>query len=228
MSLSDTPTRYEGVKVEAQRGILFETPVVQAHFSNCDTMLEDLEHAIRIRKQDDPDGVARSNVGGWHSDTDMLGWGGDAARLLADRAISIAKRLSSFAGASHEDFDWLVQMWANVSGPGALNHMHVHPGNLWSAVLYIDMGGEGPQGDDIQASGGNFYFEDPRFPMSVMHNTRFRFAGPDGQPQPMQPEVAPKRGDLLMFPSWLRHGVRPYKGTRQRISIALNVDAVPR
>ena len=151
-----------------------------------------------------------------------------AAPSLKHRTEDTVEELGAMGTSAVDDFDWLVQMWANVSGPGALNHMHVHPGNLWSAVLYIDMGGEGPQGDDIQACGGTFYFEDPRFPMSVMHNTRFRFAGPDGQPQPMQPEVAPKRGDLLMFPSWLRHGVRPYKGTRERISIALNVDAVPR
>jgi hypothetical protein len=27
---------------------------------------------------------------------------------------------------------------------------------------------------------------------------------------------------LFVFPSWLQHGVRPYKGTHERISIAIN------
>lgn len=217
---------YGDLKVEAQRTALFETPLVMARFKNADRLLDDLEAAIRKRLAENPEGMSRSNVGGWHSDTQMLEWGGSAARLLSDRAISIAKRLSAFSKASHEDFDWWSQMWANVSGTGAANHLHIHPGNLWSGVLYLRMGGGGAGGDDISEAGGAFYFEDPRFPISVMHNTRFRFVGADGQPQSLQPELRPKRGDFIMFPAWLRHGVRPYKGDGERISVALNVDAI--
>ena len=219
-------TPYPDVKVQAQRVALFETPIVTAHFSNSDGLLADLETAIRAKRAEDPDGIFRSNIGGWHSDTHMLDWAGAPARTLADKAIAMAKRMSHFAGADHGDFHWLVQMWANVSPSGASNHMHIHPGNLWSAVLYLDMGGDGELGDDTSACGGAFYFEDPRFPVAAMHNTQFKFVGADGHPQNWQPEFRPKRGDLLMFPSWLRHGVRPYEGTRERISIALNIDAV--
>jgi hypothetical protein len=35
--------------------------------------------------------------------------------------------------------------------------------------------------------------------------------------------VAPRRGSIFMFPSWLFHGVRPYRGRRPRISIAFNL-----
>lgn len=219
---------YSALRVKAHKSALFETPIVMAHFEQADDLLKDLETVIRRRHDEDPDGMNRSNVGGWHSDTKMLEWGGAPARTLADKAIAMARRLSSFSDASHDDFDWWCQMWANISGPGASNHMHIHPGNLWSAVLYLDMGGEGPLGDEVDACGGRFYFEDPRFPIAVMHNTRFRFVGDDGKPQPVQPELRTRRGDLLMFPAWLRHGVRPYHGQRERISIALNVDAIPR
>ncbi|MEL6386392.1 MAG: TIGR02466 family protein [Pseudomonadota bacterium] len=219
---------YGDIKVQAQRIALFETPIVTAHFAGGDDLIADLETVIRRNMAEDPNGVKRSNIGGWHSDTHMLDWGGAPARLLADRAVAMAKRLSNFGHNSHDDYHWLVQMWANVSPPGASNHMHIHPGNLWSAVLYIDMGGAGETGNDTSDAGGEFYFEDPRFPLAAMHNTAFRFIGADGQPQLWQPEFRPKRGDFLMFPAWLRHGVRPYTGDRQRISIALNVDAVLR
>ena len=33
----------------------------------------------------------------------------------------------------------------------------------------------------------------------------------------------PRAGVLVMFPSWLVHAVRPYVGTRTRISIAFNL-----
>lgn len=35
--------------------------------------------------------------------------------------------------------------------------------------------------------------------------------------------VIPKAGRLVMFPSWLMHQVRPYKGNAERISIAFNL-----
>jgi uncharacterized protein (TIGR02466 family) len=35
--------------------------------------------------------------------------------------------------------------------------------------------------------------------------------------------VRPKAGRLVMFPAWLLHQVRPYRGKAQRISIAFNL-----
>ncbi len=35
--------------------------------------------------------------------------------------------------------------------------------------------------------------------------------------------VQPKAGRLVMFPSWLLHQVRPYRGDAARISIAFNL-----
>ena len=34
--------------------------------------------------------------------------------------------------------------------------------------------------------------------------------------------LTPQTGMFVMFPSWLSHGVRPYRGTRERISVAIN------
>lgn len=76
--------------------------------------------------------------------------------------------------------------------------------------------------------GGNFFVEDPRFPLTVMRNTGMRLIGTDGNPQDVRTEFKLQRGDIVVFPAWLRHGVRLYKGNRERISIAINIDAVPR
>ena len=218
-------SKYSDLTLKAKPGVLFETPIVLAHFDDCEEFVDELRATILAKRESDPDGLKRSNVGGWHSDTDMLSWGGEPARELIRRVISIAKKMSHFRDMSVEDIDWRIQMWANVSGYGASNHMHVHPGNIWSAAFYVDMGGLGETGDDTEGLGGEFYFEDPRFPMTNMHNTGFRLIGMDGKPQPVQPEIKTNRGQLVMFPSWLRHGVRPYLGNRERISIAMNLDA---
>ena len=102
--------------------------------------------------------------------------------------------------------------------------MHAHPGNLWAAVLYVDMADE-PEVVSDKDVGGALYIEDPRFPLCAMHNTAVRMTGVDGQPQQYQVDLKLKRGNLLVFPAWLRHGVRPYAGARERISIAMNIDA---
>lgn len=212
------------IKVKAQPLPLFETPVGFGEISNAESLLDDLATAIKANKAASS-GIKRSNEGGWHSNTDMLEWGGEAARKVADTAISIAKRMSHFEGATVDDFDWKGTMWANVTAPRGLNALHSHPGNLWAAVLYIDMGGEPESGIE---PGGNFYFEDPRFPLAAMHNTGFRMRGGDGLPQKYQVDLSLKRGNLIVFPAWLRYGVRAYTGSRERISVAINIDALPR
>jgi uncharacterized protein (TIGR02466 family) len=110
-----------------------------------------------------------------------------------------------------------------------MNNMHVHPGNLWAAVLYLDMGRSGKEGASVDDdAGGNFFIEDPRFPLTVMRNTSMRLRDGNGKPQDIQQEFRLSRGDIVVFPAWLRHGVRPYTGERERISIALNIDAAPK
>jgi uncharacterized protein (TIGR02466 family) len=155
----------------------------------------------------------------------MLQWGGSAAEKLADTAIKICKRVSHFKDSHVDNFDWTTKMWANVTPHGGLNQAHAHPGNLRAAVLYVDLGA-GPA--DPADAGGAFYIEDPRFPMAAMHNTGFRLLGADGQPQQYEMEFNLLPGNLLVFPAWLKHGVRRYLGTRERISIAMNIDALPK
>lgn len=209
------------LRVEAQQVGFFETPVAYCRLKDGDSLMQELEKSIR-KNQDQTGGVKRSNFGGWHSDTDMLQWGGEAASRLAESAINVAKRMTHFQEANSDRYEWRVRMWANVTSTGGLNHIHAHPGNLWAAVLYLDMGDEADSTEDV---GGAFYLEDPRFPMAAMHNTAVRMIGIDSQPQQYEVELKLARANLVVFPAWLRHGVRPYTGKRERISIAMNIDA---
>ncbi|MFT4863398.1 MAG: hypothetical protein ACI95C_002629 [Pseudohongiellaceae bacterium] len=212
------------LKVEAAHLGFFESPVVYSRLADADQLLADLETAIRHNMANSK-GLDRSNVGGWHSDTDMLQWGGSAARKLADTAIKICKRVSHFNDSHVDNFHWTAKMWANVTPNGGLNQAHAHPGNLWAAVLYLDLGEDPTATSDV---GGTFYIEDPRFPMAAMHNPGFRLLGANGQPQQYETEFNLQRGNLIVFPAWLKHGVRRYLGNRERISIAMNIEATPK
>lgn len=209
----------EPLKARAEYLGLFETPVLHGRVTDHAPLTEALMAAIRARRASDTDGLRRSNLGGWHSSTDMLGWGGAPAARLADLAIRLAKRLSHFEERDAASVDWSVRMWANVSPPGAMNMSHAHPGVLWAASYYLDMG------RDEGEAGGEIYFEDPRFPATLMTFPGFRMIAADGQPQPVERRLITEAGDLVLFPAWIRHGVRPNEGARDRVSIAMNIYA---
>jgi len=202
------------LRLRAERLGLFDTPVLHGKVEDSDALNTALGDAVRARMAQEP-GIGRSNVGGWHSQTDMLGWGGEAAERLADTAIRAAKRLSHFDGHDPARLRWSTRMWANVLHPGGLNMSHAHPGVLWAAVYYVDAG-------DADA-GGELFLEDPRFPVPLMTFPGFRMLGGDGQPQPVEHKRTVATGDLVLFPGFLRHGVSPYRGSRDRISVAMNL-----
>ena len=64
--------------------------------------------------------------------------------------------------------------------------------------------------------------QDPRGVAPVMYAPSLTFAGPDGAALGESQRLTPQAGMFVVFPSWLSHGVRPYRGTRERISIAIN------
>lgn len=210
---------FDGIRVRAAQIGLYETPILHGRLADAAALTAALRTTILDRHAAAPS-LARSNVGGWHSATDMLDWGGPAAAALADTAVKMAKRASHFDGRDAATVEWTVKMWANVSPPGALNMSHAHPGVLWAAVYYIDMGAAPAEGE----TGGELFFEDPRFPVPFMRLPGFRLVGIDGQPQPVERRLPTEAGDLVLFPAWLRHGVRPHLGTGDRISIAMNID----
>lgn len=207
------------LRVRAAQLGLFETPVLQGEVVDAAPLCAELA-AVIARRRAQAGTIGRSNVGGWHSATDMLDWGGPAAARIADLAVRMARRMSHFDGREPNDLDWSVKMWANVSPPGALNMSHAHPGVLWAAVFYVDMGMP-PAGED---GGGELYFEDPRFPVPLMRLPGFRIRGLDGQPQPVEHRLPTRAGQIVLFPAWVRHGVRPHKGSGDRMSVAMNID----
>ncbi len=210
----------DALRVRAAQVGMFETPILHGQVQDAVALNAALRDIILARRAGDTAGIARSNIGGWHSATDMLAWGGDPARQVADLAIRMAKRASQFEGRDPASVEWTLKMWANISPPGALNTSHAHPGVLWAAVYYVDMG----LLPDDRDPGGELYFEDPRFPVTMMRLPGFRMVGIDGHAQSNERRLPTRAGDLVLFPSWLRHGVRPHRGSGDRISIAMNID----
>lgn len=133
-------------------------------------------------------------------------------------ASAIVNSVTVDRAGKHHAISWRINSWANVNRQGHGNQFHTHPGALWSASYYVDDGGVGSD----SSLGGEFEIQDPRGVAPVMYAPYLTFPGPDGAALGEAQRLTPQAGMCVVFPSWLSHGVRPYRGTRERISIAIN------
>lgn len=208
---------------QTERLDLFSTPILKARLPSHEDANRTLIEAIANERGKNPSGIDRSNVGGWHSDIDMLRWGGPAAGQLAQFALNTASpHLADMHAAGKRDFSFGANMWANVNPIGASNALHCHPGATWSGVYYVDDGGASKEG-----SGGELVLEDPRYPMAYMGVPDLVLKDAAGKAMLSQSAIRPEAGLLVLFPSWLRHSVNVHKGDRDRISIAINLILTP-
>jgi len=204
---------------------MFETPLLIDTVPDFAALNTELAAAIRALREQDPAGTARSPRYGWRSDVSGLGWGGPAAQTLVQRAFAVADAhsIDLRQSATAARYHWYGVGWANILDRGASMPLHTHPAAFWSAIYYVDDGYDGAADSGL---GGELEIEDPRMPMVMAEEPDLRFRPrPDGPVLQHELSIRPVTGSLLMFPGWLRHGVRPYEGGGQRISIAINLTA---
>lgn len=196
---------------------LFATPVLIEDLPGAAALSAELARTIEARERSHP-GTQHSNLGGWQSDWEMDRWGGAAAIKLLAIGRNTANRITTDRQGRPVSIHWKANMWANVNRTGHGNEFHSHPGSFWSAVYYVDDGGI----DADPSLEGELEFMDPRGPGPAMYAPQLAY-GNAGLSVGANEVVRPKSGRLVMFPSWLLHQVRPYRGAARRISIAFNL-----
>jgi uncharacterized protein (TIGR02466 family) len=209
-------------RIELSVQKLFATPVAAIQVPGSAALNAALEQAILARRAAHQS-VQASNAGGWHSDRDIMGWGGAPMATIIDIAKGAASQMTADRAGELINPAWTVMAWANVNGPGDGNSCHYHPGAFWSGTYYVADGGCA----DDPALGGEFEMLDPRGPGTNMYAPGLKFAGADGNAAGAAVRIRPRPGLLFIFPSWLMHQVLPYRGTGLRISIAFNFGIAP-
>lgn len=204
---------------DVQKTLAFATPVISVILDHGPAFNATLARIIRARR-DVSDGIKRSNKGGWHSDTQLLHWAGEAVAPVIRRMVELAdQHIIDTQALPGERRGWLLEAWANINPPGCGNAAHVHGGSFWSGVYYVAV----PSGE-----GGELTLEDPRSPMIEMHSPLLQFRDCGGE---RIIRIKPVESQLLLFPAWLRHAVEPWYGNDEeggeRISIAVNLTAPP-
>ena len=165
--------------------------------------------AVLTMMAEDPAGLRLTNLGAWHSQTDLL-----QRPLLADLIHWIAAQVQS----ALVDWGWDLQQatpsfnnaWAVVGSAGASHGAHIHPNSLFSGVLYLSA----PPGS------GAIAFLDPRAGAQMLLSplTAAAKARELGRHR-----IEPTAGLLLLFPAWLWHEVEVSSCVDNRICVSFNL-----
>jgi len=101
---------------------------------------------------------------------------------------------------------YITQSWINKSNPGDYHQVHTHPNSFLSGTFYYKT--------DINA--GHLTFADPKYtPLEYRKQEHTAFNSNLWK-------VIPNEYDLVLFPSYLLHGVGINTSSNTRISLAFN------
>ncbi len=195
----------------------FATPIILAPIEQAQALNAALIPLI-LKREAAFSGVVRSNQGGWQSTDDFAAWSGPAGASLIAAAVTLANSVTALqgeTGVTRVALDWKINAWANVNRGGHGNAAHHHPGCFWSCVYWLQTGEAG--------EGGEFEIQDPRGILPGFVAPTLRYALPGYLSAGGSDFIAPVAGTLLLFPSWLVHAVRPFRGKEPRISVAINL-----
>ena len=159
----------------------------------------DAEIATCYQIQNELPSAGKSNLGGYQSPTI------DLKTKFPNLMERIFPELNNVVTDSELKIS-IDNAWININKNRDTNLSHYHPHSALSGVIYLQ----------FVLNAGGIVFENPTlsgaFPIddSVQH-----FFGGYG--------IVPTIGDVVIFPSYLKHYVEPNLSTEDRISIAFNM-----
>ena len=191
--------------------LFFSTPIWSTKIDNYKDVNEEMYNYILNLKEQNPEGVKKSNFNGWHSkDFD----------LNDEVPKKFINAVSSNINTTFNDMDWDIEkqiikiksIWAIINEKGASNERHHHGNSALSAAYYV----RAPK------DCGDIVFYDPR-PAPVFSHPIAK------KPNILNAtinSITPDEGLLVLFPSYLDHSVKPNLSSNQRIVISFNVNLI--
>ncbi len=138
------------------------------------------------------------------------------ATAFAELERALAREVALFARKAEFDLGRkklrLDSLWINVMNKGAVHAPHIHPHSVVSGTYYVA----------VPPRSGAIRFEDPRLSMLMAAPAKKAKARIENR---FFVDVTPKPGLLLLWESWLRHGVEANGSASPRISVSFNYQA---
>ena len=138
------------------------------------------------------------------------------ASIFAELERALARHVAGFGRELEFDLGrkklGLDSLWVNVMNKGAIHAPHIHPHSVISGTYYVT----------VPPRSGAIRFEDPRLPLMMAAPARKAKARLENR---LFVDIEPKPGMLLLWESWLRHGVESNRAQGRRISVSFNYRA---
>jgi uncharacterized protein (TIGR02466 family) len=184
----------------------FATPVW--HVNILDKKYNDTLKNFILNLSKKQNSVAKTNDGGWQSESNLQN-----VQIFNKLFNDIENQFKN----SELDIQKMIirQAWANINYKNNLNVIHNHGQYNFAVVYYVD----------VPEDSGALTIRDPR-----PGATAFAGNWTDRIYRLYQEKTImdqyPKAGDLIIFPGFLDHFVRPSKSEDPRISVAIDYDAI--
>jgi len=199
--------------------VLFPTLIYQAWYPTFSAEQEKLAGFVRHLSEEDNEGKQMSakeyknGFTSYYSRNNLF-----TEQQLAGLVSFLQSSAAEFARLHNWDTEnyqpVMNTLWANINSKFSFHAEHLHPYSHISGVFYVVCDAASPV----------ISFKDPRPARWMMPPA----ADGSRAENTFHARVAPEAGKLLMFPSWLEHGVDQNQDGAERISMSFNFEMRPK
>jgi uncharacterized protein (TIGR02466 family) len=133
-----------------------------------------------------------------------------------NQLLSLICRLNNYDLQTLKKLQIYNDCWFHVTRRGGFFGLHNHPNASWSGVYCVDPG----RTDADKKNSGQLCFVNPMLTSAMYLDAANAKMQLPYSSQVANLSLAP--GQLVLFPSWVLHDVKPFEGDGERITIAFN------
>lgn len=170
--------------------------------SEVDTAIKDY---CLNKKLQDPTGVLLSNCGGWQSAS-------ETESIITDKLYELIQPIQQ----SFTKHLQVINSWININPTGSFNNKHFHPQCDLAGVYYVD----------VPENSGDLVFESPQAFHCFGELDSYTSEIKEAWGQHLERSITPMNGLLIVFPSYISHGVKVNQSKEDRISISFNIRVI--
>jgi uncharacterized protein (TIGR02466 family) len=203
----------------------FAVPFGFATLENCTALNGELRELFLRRASEgsryaNPRPLTQRNRQVFESEFQIFRWPEPCVQQLKEfcwsHMLQMIGMLNGYDRATVERLSIYNDAWFHITRRGGFFALHNHPNASWSGVYCVDPG----QHDADKPESGLLSFVSPAV-ISSMHMD----AATANLRDPFAPNIRALRlgpGQLVVFPSWILHDVKPFQGEGARITVAFN------
>ena len=203
----------------------FAVPFGFAKLENCAALNGELrelflQRASQGSRYANPRPLTQRNRQVFESEFQLFRWPEPCVQQLKEfcwsHMLQMIGTLNGYDAATIERLLIYNDAWFHVTRRGGFFALHNHPNASWSGVYCVDPG----QHDADKPESGLLSFVSPAV-ITSMHMD----AATANLRDPFAPNIRALRlgpGQLVVFPSWVLHDVKPFQGEGTRITVAFN------